>query len=541
MPRRTTSPSSTGTGPAGSPTGRTAAVPTSSYEVERTYALAPDAPLPDLAGAGEVAAVGAVSTHRLDATYWDTADLRLAARGVRLRRRTGGTDAGWHVKLPDGSGTTEVHLPPGRSGSVPRPLASLVAALVRDAELVPVARLRTRRTEHALVDAGGTVLALVADDDVQGEAYPRGDDGGDGAGSAAVLEHWREVEVELAPDADGRGTAVLDAVQERLLAAGAEAAEHPSKVGRVLGTTGASPWPGRAPRPRPKAAAGDVLTAHLREQVDALLAQDVRVRRDQPDAVHKMRVATRRLRSALRTFRPLLDEERTRPLGDELRWLAGELGGMRDREVLLARLLGDVAELPAEQVLGPVAARVESSLTSDFAAARRAALVELDGPRYRELVGALVELAAAPPLTPAAGERADRVLPPLVRKVHRRLLAEVEAARAGTTDEAYHEARKTAKRLRYAAEALTPAFGADARELAGRAEQVQEVLGEHQDSVVARDELRRLAGTAHRAGEDGFTYGLLWAREAARAAAAEAAVVGVAARLRGGKAKALYR
>src|SRR2546430_7305359 len=173
-------------------------------EVERKYDVPVDFALPDLSGLRPVAAVDQPVELRLDATYYDTPGLRLAAHQVTVRRRSGGHDAGWHVKRPTGPGErTESQSPLGDSGGeVPPAIATQVRALSRGEPLAPVVRIRTRRTERPLRDAEGTVLALVAEDVVSSEALgdpALGDPAlGDPAlGDPAVEQHWREVEGEL--------------------------------------------------------------------------------------------------------------------------------------------------------------------------------------------------------------------------------------------------------------------------------------------------------------------------------------------------------
>ena len=393
---------------------------TTAVEVERKYDVGLDVEVPDLVGVGGAATV-ARDTFRLDATYLDTEDLRLRAARTTLRRRSGGPDEGWHLKLPHGgdvlahSGDREevrVDGPPGED--LPEALRVLVRSRTRALPLLPVARLETTRRVHRLVDAGGRVLAEVADDLVVGTSLA-------GPGGAADELRWREWEVELVEGPRG----LLDEVQERLLAAGAVPSDSASKVGRVLArrstADGRPPWwasHARSPQrgaPGHRAAAGEVLLAHVAAQVEELLGQDPRVRRDQPDAVHKMRVATRRLRSALGTFRPLLDRERTDPLRDELRWLAGELGEVRDTEVLHERLRRLVAEQDPALVVGPVAARVDTELDARYRTAHDRVLAELESDRYVALLDALVALLEAPPLHRWRGAGRRRAAP-LVRR-----------------------------------------------------------------------------------------------------------------------------
>jgi CHAD domain-containing protein len=274
-----------------------------------------------------------------------------------------------------------------------------------------------------------------------------------------------------------------------------------------------------APALTPDSTAGAVLAAHLTEQVRAMTSRENAARLDEPDGVHKMRVATRRLRSALATFRPLLDRGVTEPLRDELKWIAGELGGARDAEVLRMRLLDELAAEPDDLVLGPIASLIEVELRSDHRKAHDALVVALDSERYRLLVARLEELADHPPFTDLADGRAGTVLTKRVRKSFGRVRSLVAAgppADPRHRDEWYHEIRKASKRLRYAAESVAPAFGAPATELAVAAENLQEVLGEHQDSVVARTALRQLGVRIHLDGDNAFTIGRLHALEQSR-------------------------
>ncbi|MFK8911010.1 CHAD domain-containing protein, partial [Streptomyces sp. YS-3] len=271
--------------------------------------------------------------------------------------------------------------------------------------------------------------------------------------------------------------------------------------------------------------AGDHVLRYLRAQRDALVAHDPAVRRDLPDAVHQMRVASRRLRSALKSYGKVLDRTVTDPLGEELKWLAGELGVDRDHEVLTARLQSRVAALPRTLVLGPVRGRLRIWSVARRSGSRRRTVAALDSRRHLALLDALDALLAAPPLRPAAHRPAAKVLPKAVLKDYERLAARIahalELAPGEQRDRALHDARKAAKRARYCAEAAGPALGAPAKKFAKRMKAVQKVLGDHQDSVVAREALRGLAVQAHLAGESAFTWGLLYGQEEAAGAGRE--------------------
>ncbi|MFF4451283.1 CHAD domain-containing protein [Streptomyces goshikiensis] len=478
-------------------------------EIERKFEFSEKASkatrqaLPDLTGTAAVAAVRDEGTVDLDAVYYDTPDQRLAADGLTLRRRTGGGDAGWHLKLPVSPGVRdEVAAPLG--DTVPPALAALVRSRVRGGALEPQVRLRSSRRVSHLLDAEGALLAELSTDTVRAE---RGE----------ATAGWTEVEVELADDVD---PALLDAVEKKFRKAGLRVSDAPSKLARALAETGSAP-PARPGAGAADGTAGAYVLSYLREQLDAVIAHDPAVRRNLPDSVHQLRVATRRLRSAFKTYRKVLDREVTDPLGDELRWLAAELGVDRDQEVLLDRLQTRLGELPRTLLLGPVRGRLRVWNNARRSGSRRRALAALDSKRYVALLDAVDALLADPPLLEGAAEPADSVLPRAVLHDHRRLAQRVAAALdlepGHERDLALHEARKAAKRSRYAAEAAVPALGKPAKRLAKAVKKVQTLLGDHQDSVVAREALLGLGTQATAAGESAFTWGVVHAREEALA------------------------
>lgn len=271
-----------------------------------------------------------------------------------------------------------------------------------------------------------------------------------------------------------------------------------------------------------KPLAGDVVLAYLGKQVDRITSSEPMVRRDEPGAVHRMRVGTRRMRTALRTFGRVVDRNATRPLADELKWFAGVLGEARDAEVQLARLGAAIRGLPDELVLGPVQARVTSRFARERVEAHTRVIEAMDGERYRALRHAANRLLAEPPLTPLAAQPAADVLPKQVRRADRKVRRR-HARIDGATDVAgaLHQTRKAAKRARYAGEAVAPALGKPAKRYAKRMEDVQDLLGVHQDAAVAREVLRELGVQSHLAGENGFTFGLLHEREGRNSARVE--------------------
>ena len=216
----------------------------SQMEVERKYAVGADFVMPDLSGTPAVAAVTSPRTYHLTAIYFDTPGFRLASARITLRRRTGGTDAGWHLKLPAGTARREVHAPlESGTDTVPAELAGLVSDVTGGRPLRPIARLQTARTVRHLMDGAGQVLAEVADDQVTGSLPEPPGPGEPGPGAAGAAESWREetawreVEIEL----DRGTTDLLDAAGQMLLAAGAELSPAASKLSLLLTTAGSLP------------------------------------------------------------------------------------------------------------------------------------------------------------------------------------------------------------------------------------------------------------------------------------------------------------
>jgi inorganic triphosphatase YgiF len=210
-------------------------------ETERKYDAAAGFALPDLAGLGGVAAVTGPQTYRLRAIYFDTADFRLLAAKVTLRRRTGGTDAGWHLKLPAGGDSRrEVHAPLGRGASrVPGRLAELVAGWTGGQPLRPIARLATTRRVRRLARRDGEVLAEVADDLVVGSLPAGAAAGPDGPAMPEWREasRWREIEIELVAGS----RQLLDSAGEALRRAGAAPSAAASKLSRLLASAPGAP------------------------------------------------------------------------------------------------------------------------------------------------------------------------------------------------------------------------------------------------------------------------------------------------------------
>jgi CHAD domain-containing protein len=274
-------------------------------------------------------------------------------------------------------------------------------------------------------------------------------------------------------------------------------------------------------KPSHSSSAGEALQAYLRRQVAVLSSLEPKVRADEFDAVHQMRVATRRLRAVLRSFGDVIPRSRTQMVADELGWLGTVLGEARDDEVLSAHLLASLEPTPVELLIGPVRARVHGHYAPRRAAAHAALIEALGSLRYATLLADLDRLAHDPPLGPQAAVPARDVLPPAVHRAYRQAKRRMRAARHAppgqARDVALHRARKSARRARYAAEAASPVTGRQARKFSRQMKKVQTVLGDHQDAVLARQAARDLGIAAHLAGENAFSYGMLHEDELHRA------------------------
>jgi CHAD domain-containing protein len=252
--------------------------------------------------------------------------------------------------------------------------------------------------------------------------------------------------------------------------------------------------------------AGDIIRAAIANSVERFAAHEAGVvGASHPEDVHQARVATRRLRSDLRTFRDFVDPDWASTLRSELRWLGAELGAVRDTEVMLERLRAHSVLLPDAE--HDAAGRVVRRLVGDWEAARQELHGVMTTSRFRALRSRLDIAAKSPKLSAHADGPAKELLRPVVRKPWRKLDAAVRSLSTQPADEALHEVRIRAKRCRYACEATEDVFGKATRRFARAVADVQEILGEHQDAVVARAWLAKTAEQC--AANEAFAAGAL--------------------------------
>ena len=536
---------------------------TSALEIEAKFAVDSSAELPDLTTLPEIGSVAREEHHELSAIYFDTPDLRLTRAKMTLRRRTGGNDSGWHIKTPTAAGRQELHAPLDDAADgnyiVPAELLAEIRSLVRNLPLKPIAQVDNKRTEITYADPEGNPVVEFCDDHVTAKSFlPAGKE-----------TRWREWEVELtgvaaeaaaqaaeAPAADAPAPAnLLQLCSEALIAAGAFPSKSPSKLATALGDSVDNvPLPPsmRESTVEPGSAAAAVIAA-LQTNRDKIIEYDPKVRANEWDSVHQMRVATRELRSHMETFHGIVEGPQIAHIESELKSLAGLLGVARDAEVVEERWQALLASEDSGVLDEATRDHIAHDMGREYRRAHRHVIGALNSDRYLGLLEELDQLLLDPPVvadTPAEDTTAEDTAatpapedaqPEAEPAAHEQPAHDMETVMANHLGEAYaklvkrhkkavknwsnqeltlherenyfHDMRKAAKKLRYAAEAAGSATNLKTKALYKACKDMQSVLGDFQDSVTSRDKLLELAEAARRRGEDTFGYGLLYQRE----------------------------
>lgn len=578
-------------------------------EIEAKFAVDLSTEVPDLTAADGIESISSQEQHELSAVYYDTADLRLTREKITLRRRTGGNDAGWHLKLPGTHGRKEIRaelgpeVPAGEPAEVPKDLMAEIRSLVRAVPLRPIAQIDNNRTVITVANAAGTDIIEFCDDHVTARSFlPTGKE-----------IRWREWEIELTQDglAEANAMELLSNAAGTLRAAGAFPSSSPSKLSTALGDSiQYAPLPPSMQEStvEPDTPAAAVVEA-LRANRDKLVEYDPRVRADEWDSVHQMRVATRELRSHLQTFHGIVEGPEIAEIESELKALAGLLGVARDAEVVEERWQKLLSTEDSDALDDVAREHISHDMGVEYRRAHRHIIGALNSERYLNLLESLDALLLNPPVkevkvedarveapaeessdstvgtesaetaesaesaestesaadaqavesaevaetapaddaaaaAPAAEldpEAAAKAAEKAERKARKAALKEMDAVMAAHLGEAYeklvkrhnkavdnwdneelslhereeyfHDMRKAAKKLRYAAEAAGSATRLETGALYRACKEMQSVLGDFQDSVTSRDKLKELAAAAHARGEDTFAYGLLYQRE----------------------------
>jgi CHAD domain-containing protein len=424
--------------------------------------------------------------RRFTSTYYDTADFRLARSGLTLRRRVERGKSLWQLKLPRGTARLELERPGGAAGP-PGEISELLVAFVHGRELAPTAKLRTVRRGIRLAGNGGSADVVMDEVAVL-----------DGR---KVTESFSDLEVEVVKGDEH----TLEDVEQALRKAGARRGDPRPKVMRALGLDPNT----TVPAVRRKASAIEHLQARLEHLHERMLAHDPGVRLgDDPEDLHQLRVSTRRLRALLRAARPMLVSEWSEPLRAELKWLGGVLGPARDLDVLIQHLWEEAEDLSGDErrALSRAVAVLERERDEAGEALREA----MDSERYLDLLAAVERAAHAPHVVSR-----EVSLRGLAAKEFRKLRRAAGKLPTEPSNDELHALRIKGKRARYAAELAEGALGKPAAKFVDRAKVFQDVIGEHQDAVVAERRLRELRRSA-RGAATAFVLGQLVERQRRR-------------------------
>jgi CHAD domain-containing protein len=407
--------------------------------------------------------------HRFTSKYYDSHDHRLAQAGITLRRRTEGGSGLWQLKLPIAAARQEVELA-GPSGLPPASIQELLIAHLRNVPLKEVATLRTHRQGVRITNRKGDTADIVLD-------------------HVSVLENrravrrFREIEIELVK---GKGR-ILAELEEALREAGAGDHDGRPKLFRALDFPGC---PKREP-PATDASVGDQLAYSLRRQLDVLLAHDpgTRLGRD-PEHLHQMRVATRRLRAIFRSAGPLLASAWAEPLREDLAWLGGLLGSVRDLDVQIGSFRREARRLEAPDRRPLI--QFMKTLEADRGKRHADLLAGLRSERYLGFLERFIQAVNAPNVI-----ESDLTLRDIAEQEFKRLRKAVHRLPTVPSDAELHRVRIKAKRARYAAELVEQTAGKPVMRFIRCAKTVQDLLGKHQDAVVAEQRIRALFAEAN--------------------------------------------
>jgi CHAD domain-containing protein len=425
--------------------------------------------------------------RRFTSTYYDTGDFRLARSGVTLRRRVERGKSLWQLKLPRGSARLELEQAGGAAGP-PERVRQLLVAFLHGRELVPTAKLRTVRRGLRLAGNGDSAADVVMDE-------------------VAVLDgrkvtgSFSDLEIEVVKGDEQ----TLEDVEQELRKAGARRGDPRPKVMRALGLDPKA----AVPTVRRNASGVEHLQARLERLHEQLLVHDPGVRLgDDPEELHKLRVATRRLRALLRAARPMLVREWSEPLRAELKWLGGVLGPARDLDVLIQHVWEEAADLSGDE--RRALSRAVAVLEAERDEAGKALREAMDSERYFDLLDAVERAARAPHVVSR-----DVSVTDIAGGEFRKLQRAAKKLSDDASDEELHALRIRGKRARYAAELAEGPAGKPATRFIDGAKDLQDTIGEHQDAVVAEQRLRDLRRSA-RGASTAFVLGQLVERQRGR-------------------------
>jgi CHAD domain-containing protein len=448
------------------PRGRSSPI-SSQPERELKLTVDPDFHLPRLPGTP-------LPRRQLISTYYDTVAYDLAHAKITLRHRTERGKKAWQLKIPLGADRQEVEVA-GDQADPPASLRDLLILHLGHRKLMPVVTLRVWRSGF-LVRQGRVPVAEIALDTVSVEQNGR------------PIQRFRELEIEQRQgDEDS-----LHSLEQQMREAGASDHDGRPKFFRALSL--AAPLP--PAQPQPDAPVVDAIKWALALHVGLLLAHDPGTRLGtEPESLHQLRVATRRLRAVLRTARPILLPEWVTSLQQELTWLSELLGPARDLDVQIAYFTEESAGLDARD--RTLLASFISHLRTQRETGQQMVLSELTSARYLELIRRLQQAAQAPSLV-----ESPLTVRQLAERTFKKLRKAINRLAPSPTDAALHKIRIKAKRARYAAELARSSVGKPAGRFIKSARAIQDLLGIHQDALQAERHIRQFLkySTSVRAG-----------------------------------------
>ncbi|OIH97288.1 CYTH domain-containing protein [Curtobacterium sp. MCBA15_001] len=481
-------------------------------EIERTYDLPDAAALPDLIGVGGVLQLDHQDPFELDATYWDTERYDLVASHVTVRRRTGGHDAGWHIKRAASDTVRhEQHFPlTDDTDTVPEGVLAALFTERRGRGLRPVVQITTTRTVTRLLDEDGDQVAELADDRVSAQRLD--------ADAPADPRTWREIEVETAPGIDEQvAHEFLASVDGRFAAVGAGPAAVASKLARGLA---GAPAPRLQTEDKPdKGTTARILAKRLRKLRAALLAQEARLRSGENAELRETADTTLEIAALLQTYRPAFPADVT---VDRAVDGANALAEVAARAALAEYLVDRLprATSPAQDLLvdAMTRERILAATRERRDEAVRDVVTALHGEPFLELLDALDDAVERPAPTAWSLRSPKKVaqdvtatVKPEVRELVRNAVADDTSDSAAEREAADRAATELAWQGTMRARLAMDVLGDDAfpHALWKRIGSAADVLTERVRSLWALDALRTLAAVADRAGESTFAYGVL--------------------------------
>jgi CHAD domain-containing protein len=402
-----------------------------------------------------------ISPRVFTSTYYDSETHRLGQLGLTLRKRVEGGQGVWQLKISSGEYRIELEIDSG-SRHIPGQILELLTAFFRKQEPVQLGKLRTRRTGY-LIQEKDKFVAEVALDSVALLQDNK------------IISRFREMELELK---EGKSSH-LTVIRKTLQKAGAKPKPLQPKIFQALQL----PYPLADPQVDPTAPPSEHIRARLQAQINQMLIHDPGTRLDRDiEALHQMRVATRRMRAIFRAVRSFLEPEWTKKIRQEVGWIGSLLGEVRDWDVLLESLGKECSDLNSKEERAFL--HIQKIFQDERSLARGRLLEGLGSDRYLNL---LTTLEDSLPHLPFQSDHPT--LAHLARKAFAKLEECVESSQGRFPKQELHHIRILVKRARYTLELSKPFLQKHAKRFLQQAKSLQEVLGQHQDALVLEHQL----------------------------------------------------